>query len=118
MQSLFEALQDKKQTVSPLGGEKNFLIQEQFLKPLNKARMLTNLQNYAIAVHANKSLTRDEFKKSKAYLPPLSHARLARTLKDYDKDALYRLLGFCKEGNNFAASFWWKIKQNKTTLNK
>lgn len=117
MKSISEIISTKDDKVSAKGGEKNYVI-NQFLVPLNLARKKTNLSEYKIARHVDKSLTPQEFARSKKYLRPLNHARLARLLQNFSVQKLYYLLSYCKQSYNFSSSFWWKVKEMKKELQK
>lgn len=111
-----DVISNRKLT-SAKGGEKNFII-HQFIVPLNTARKAQNARNYRIARKTNPKLTREDFKRGKAYLSPLGHGRIVKEIKraygEWDKISpsdLYRLLSICNQSDDFAWTFWTRLKK-------
>lgn len=109
MKSLFEILQENKNKISARGGEKNYVI-SQIIPYLNASRQAQNARNYAIARKDSPMLTKEQYKRGKAYLRPLTHGRIGAMLKEKSLQETYALLAECKQAPNFSAYFWWKVK--------
>lgn len=123
MLDIAEILKNKK-SVSSKGGEKNYII-HQFLMPINTARARKNIGNYKIARKSNKTLSKDDFKRTEAYLEPYKHSRIICELKkaygewkNITTSMLYTLLSECKQSDNFYLTFCIKLKKQREKRKK
>lgn len=104
-------------TISASGGEKNNII-SLMLVPLNRARNRQNHVNFAKARKERPTTTKESFKRSRAFLPPLGHGRIIKELKraygeweNIKESDLYELLSICKQSNDFSWTFWSRLKK-------
>ena len=111
-------------TVSARGGEKNYII-ELMLKPLNIARNKQNHVNFTKLRKERPNTTKDEFKRYRAFLPPLDHSRIIIELKkaygkweNIKESQLYELLSICKQSDDFSWTFWGRLKKARENRKK
>lgn len=81
-----------------------------FLEKLNAERVKTNITNFSRARAKNKTLTKDEFKKTKEYMKPLQASYVAFKMSHLKIADMHYLWSICKQGAEFSKVWWGALK--------
>ena len=120
MENLFDKLKDW-QPKSSKGGEINSIIDdEKLIFKINQARTAQNISNYRIHQHMNKTLSKEQFKRLKVYLPLYDRARIwvefrkaYGDTKSIKPNTIRDLISVCKNSDNFYWKFCAELKKKR-----